>query len=93
MPPKVEDFAPLDIKSTWQAMEKLVDSGKVRSIGVSNFSAKKVNDLLSYAKIPPAVDQVECHPLWQQRKLQDTLAAHDIHLTVSDHIRSCTCHD
>ncbi|KAF4401649.1 hypothetical protein G4B88_001843 [Cannabis sativa] len=41
-------------------------SGQARAIGVSNFSTKKLQDLLSYAKIPPAVNQVECHPVWQQ---------------------------
>lgn len=39
-------------------MESLVDAGLVKSIGVSNFGCQLVADLLSYARIPPAVNQV-----------------------------------
>ncbi|KAI8317656.1 alcohol dehydrogenase [Colletotrichum sp. SAR11_240] len=47
---------------TWQAMEKLVDSGKARSIGLSNFNVLKTKRILEVAKIVPAVNQVELHP-------------------------------
>ena len=50
-------------------MEKLVEEGLVKSIGISNFSVKKVEDLLQYAKIPPAVNQVELHPYFRNEKL------------------------
>lgn len=43
---------------TWQAMEKLLEGGKVKSIGVSNFSIKTLDVLLPQAKIVPAVNQV-----------------------------------
>eukprot|EP01018_Ginkgo_biloba_P024806 Gb_31083 [translate_table: standard] len=69
--PKEEDFLPLDLKSTWRGMEQCVELGLTKAIGLSNFSCKKIEDLLSYAKIPPAVDQVEMHPVWQQKKLRD----------------------
>uniref|UniRef100_A0A0E0JR04 NADP-dependent oxidoreductase domain-containing protein n=1 Tax=Oryza punctata TaxID=4537 RepID=A0A0E0JR04_ORYPU len=52
-----ESYLPPDIPSTWAAMEKLYDSGKTRAIGVSNFSSKKLGDLLAVARVPPAVDQ------------------------------------
>jgi diketogulonate reductase-like aldo/keto reductase len=79
-----EDFAPLDTKATWQAMEKCVESGgKTKAIGISNFSVEKTEDLLSYAKVVPAVNQVECHPVWQQKKLQPYLRSKGIHLSVS----------
>ncbi|XP_072953958.1 NADPH-dependent aldo-keto reductase, chloroplastic-like isoform X2 [Typha angustifolia] len=64
-----ENFVQLDIPATWEAMEKLYDSQKARAIGVSNFSSKKLGDLLAIARIPPAVNQVECHPCWNQTKL------------------------
>ncbi|XP_073009190.1 NADPH-dependent aldo-keto reductase, chloroplastic-like [Typha latifolia] len=64
-----ENFVQLDIPATWDAMEKLYDSQKARAIGVSNFSSKKLGDLLAIARIPPAVNQVECHPCWNQTKL------------------------
>jgi diketogulonate reductase-like aldo/keto reductase len=43
-------------------MEGLVASGKVRSIGVSNFNVSQLQKLLKTAKIPPAVNQIEIHP-------------------------------
>ncbi|KAL6616376.1 hypothetical protein ACP70R_038646 [Stipagrostis hirtigluma subsp. patula] len=65
-----ENFVHPDIPKTWQAMEQLYDSAKARAIGVSNFSSKKLADLLHVARVPPAVDQVECHLGWQQSKLR-----------------------
>jgi len=55
--PKEEDFLPLDIKSVWRGLEQCVELGLTKSIGVSNFSCKKIEDLLTYANIPPAVNQ------------------------------------
>ncbi|CAI9098263.1 OLC1v1034881C3 [Oldenlandia corymbosa var. corymbosa] len=72
---------PADIPSTWKAMEALYDSGKARAIGVSNFSTKKLGDLLEIARIPPAVDQVECHPVWQQHKLREFCKTKGVHLS------------
>ncbi|KAL3679868.1 hypothetical protein R1sor_022824 [Riccia sorocarpa] len=70
-----------DIKETWQAMEKMVEEGKARNIGVSNFSNKKLTSLLEYAKIVPAVNQVECHPMLRQDKPRTFMKRHNIHLT------------
>jgi diketogulonate reductase-like aldo/keto reductase len=44
-------------------MESLVEKGLVRSIGVSNFNLQMLWDMLSYANIPPACNEVELHPL------------------------------
>ncbi|RWR92027.1 aldo-keto reductase family 4 member C9 [Cinnamomum micranthum f. kanehirae] len=76
-----ETMAPLDIPGTWNAMEKLYDSGKARAIGVSNFSSKKLDDLLKIARVPPAVDQVECHPGWQQHRLREFCRSKGVHLS------------
>ena len=54
-----------------QAMEDLVSKGLVKAIGISNFSITKTERLLQTAKIVPAVNQVECHPYFQQQKLKD----------------------
>ncbi|XP_043689332.1 NADPH-dependent aldo-keto reductase, chloroplastic-like [Telopea speciosissima] len=78
---KPENFTIPDIPSTWKAMEAIYDSGKARAIGVSNFSPKKLGDLLEVARVPPAVNQVECHPVWQQTKLRAFCKAKGIHLS------------
>ena len=57
------------MQDTWQQMEKLVEEGLVKSIGISNFSVKKIEDLLQHAKIVPAVNQVELHPYFRNEKL------------------------
>ncbi|CAL4893931.1 unnamed protein product [Urochloa decumbens] len=76
-----ENLMRTDIPATWGAMEKLYDSGKARAIGVSNFSCKKVEDLLAIARVPPAVNQVECHSVWQQAKLRKLCQSTGIHLS------------
>lgn len=80
---KPENLTVTDIPSTWKAMEALYDSGKAKAIGVSNFSSKKLQDLSQIARVIPAVNQVECHPGWQQPKLHSFCASKGIHLTVS----------
>lgn len=57
------------IEETWEAFEELVKEGKVKSIGVSNFTQERIEKLLKTAKIPPAVNQIEYHPYLQQPEL------------------------
>jgi L-glyceraldehyde reductase len=66
-------LANIPIADTWAALEKLVDAGKVRSIGVSNFTIEKIEELLKTARIPPAVNQIEAHPYLQQPALHNYL--------------------
>jgi D-xylose reductase len=66
--PRMEP-APVPISETWGAMEELVAAGLVRNIGVCHFGVSLIRDLLSYAKIRPAVLQTELHPLLTQDKL------------------------
>ncbi|POR33564.1 Uncharacterized protein TPAR_06252 [Tolypocladium paradoxum] len=54
---------------TWRAMETLLRQGKTRFIGVSNFSIKQLDKLLSFASIKPACNQVEAHPWFPQNEL------------------------
>ena len=69
------------IATTWQAMEDLVDKGLTRHIGVSNFSIKKLKELLETATIPPEMNQVELHPYLQQTSLLEFCQQHTIFLT------------
>ncbi|CAI0427300.1 unnamed protein product [Linum tenue] len=78
---KPDNVVAADIPETWRAMEALYDEGKARAIGVSNFSSKKLGDLIEIARIPPAVLQVECHPHWQQPKLHEFCKSKGVHLT------------
>lgn len=66
-------LADVPISETWKAMEDLVRKGKVRSIGVSNFTVEKVEELLKTATIPPAANQIEAHPYLLQPKLTEYL--------------------
>jgi glycerol 2-dehydrogenase (NADP+) len=50
-------------------MEKLLETGKVKTIGVSNFSIKTLNELLPHVKVVPATNQVEAHPCLPQDDL------------------------
>ncbi|XP_031273459.1 non-functional NADPH-dependent codeinone reductase 2-like [Pistacia vera] len=80
-PCKTEDILPMDLESVWKAMEECQKLGLTKSIGVSNFSCKKLEKLLATAKIPPAVNQVEMHPIWQQKKLRDFCNENGVHIT------------
>jgi diketogulonate reductase-like aldo/keto reductase len=67
----VFDLADIDPVTTYKAMEKLLSTGKVRAIGVSNFTINRLKDLLSKTDIVPAVNQIEAHPYLQQPALFD----------------------
>ncbi|XP_031621522.1 1,5-anhydro-D-fructose reductase-like [Contarinia nasturtii] len=73
--------ADVDYLDTWHAMEKLVESGRVRSIGLSNFNSEQTERVLSNSKIKPVTNQVECHPNLNQRKLIEFSAARNITIT------------
>lgn len=73
--------ADVDYVDTWKAMEKLVQSGQVRSIGISNFNSEQTDRILSIATIKPVTNQVECHPNLNQRKLINFNAARNITIT------------
>ncbi|XP_019100484.1 PREDICTED: aldo-keto reductase family 4 member C8 [Camelina sativa] len=79
--PTPEMLTKPDIPSTWKAMEALYDSGKAKAIGVSNFSSKKLKDLLDVARVTPAVNQVECNPVWQQHGLHELCKSKGVHLS------------
>ena len=55
-----------DYYGAWRAMEESYDAGKIRAIGLSNFDPARIVDLTMNNRITPVVDQVECHPFYQQ---------------------------
>lgn len=71
---KTTEQVPVPIAETWGALEELVRSdgnpgGILNSIGVANFNAMLLYDVLRYARVPPAVNQVEHHPYLVQPEL------------------------
>jgi diketogulonate reductase-like aldo/keto reductase len=63
---------PKDFERTiesWKALERLLEEGRTRAIGVSNFSPDHLDRLLAHAKVVPAVNQVELHPFFAQAAL------------------------
>jgi len=67
-----------EFMKTWQQLEQLVDMGLVKAIGTSNMTVPKMELLLRDARILPAVNEMECHPLFQQQDMYDFLVKNDI---------------
>ena len=70
-----------DLIAVWKDMEKVASLGLTKSIGISNFSEKQIVKIVSNAKIPPAVLQVECHVYFQQLKMREACKKHNIAIT------------
>ncbi|XP_015689309.1 NADP-dependent D-sorbitol-6-phosphate dehydrogenase-like isoform X2 [Oryza brachyantha] len=71
----------ISLEATWRAMEDLVSMGLVRSIGISNYDIFLTRDCLAYAKIKPAVNQIEAHPYFQRDSLIKFCQKHGIRVT------------
>ena len=71
-----------DWRGAWRDMEKAVRQGKVRSLGLSNFDAADslYTAAIEFARIKPAVMQIECHPYAQRRQWQERLKKDSIQL-------------
>jgi len=84
MPSDQNEYLSLDeapIIATWKEMEKTKTQGFARHIGVSNFSKKKLEDLVAKAELKPEMNQVEMHPLLQQNDLVSYCHSNNIKLT------------
>lgn len=66
-------IADVPVTDTWAVLEKFVEAGKIRSIGISNFTVEATQSLLKTASIPPAVNQIEAHPYLLQPRLFEFL--------------------
>ncbi|KAF6177154.1 hypothetical protein GIB67_025491 [Kingdonia uniflora] len=69
------------LKPTWKVMGALVESGLVQAIGISNFSVRQIEELLQFANIVPAVNQVELNPFWYQDELVKFCQLKGIHVS------------
>ena len=67
-----------DVAGAWKALEEAKAAGKIRSIGVSNMTPRIWKEFVPQFETVPAVNQVECHPFFQQRKLRGLLAGDDV---------------
>jgi len=74
-------FSDVDYLDTYKAMEKLVDLGLAKSIGVSNFNSEQITRVLGNCRIKPVTNQVECSPSLNQKKLIEFCKARDIVIT------------
>jgi diketogulonate reductase-like aldo/keto reductase len=63
---------------SWRALETLLDEGKTRSIGVSNYTVRHLEELFAHCHTPPAVNQVEFHPFLYQRDLLEFCRSREI---------------
>ncbi|WP_434212288.1 aldo/keto reductase [[Pseudomonas] boreopolis] len=63
---------------TWKALVRAREDGKARSIGVSNFRPQDIDRIVEATGVVPAVNQIELHPLFQQKELRAYDAAHGI---------------
>lgn len=71
----------VDYIDSWRAMEVLLKSDKVRSIGVSNFNSEQIERLDSIATIKAVTNQIESHPNLNQRKFIEFCEAKNIKVT------------
>lgn len=65
-----------DYIGAYKAMERAVEAGKVKSLGLSNFTQTQIEELIGQTEIKPAFIQAEAHPYYPQNELKAALAAY-----------------
>ncbi|EDL54910.1 MULTISPECIES: aldo/keto reductase [Vibrio] len=76
--PDAKPYIHEDFMKTWRQMEQLVEMGLVKAIGTSNMTIAKMALLIRDARIKPAVNEMECHPLFQQEELYNYMINNDV---------------
>ena len=82
--PGTEDMDPQDPRNrenrngTWKALEEFVDQGLVKSIGVSNYQARHIEELWELARIKPVINQFELHPMYIETTTIEACKSHKI---------------
>lgn len=69
-----------DIFGSWRAMQELYEQGMIKAIGVANFYADRVIDLIINSGFTPAINQIETHPFQQQVENQKFLSDNDVQI-------------
>ncbi|CAI5445433.1 unnamed protein product [Caenorhabditis angaria] len=77
-------------KESWKVLEGLLESGKLKSIGVSNFEIQHLEELKNISSIVPSVNQVEYHPHFHQDDLVKYCQDNDIHFQAYSSLGSPT---
>lgn len=67
-----------DYYGAYHALEDLYEEGRIRAIGISNFSAERMADIATFNRIVPAVNQVETHMFWQQHYLHEWMDKYNV---------------
>ena len=67
-----------DVFGAWRAMEELYEQGVIRAIGTANFYPDHLANLISFNRISPAVNQVECNVFFQQCEAQEYMAGKEV---------------
>ena len=67
-----------DYYGSWKAMEELYAEGRISAIGVCNFEADRLLDLILNNKILPAINQMELHPFCQQKDLREIMEKYQV---------------
>ncbi len=67
-----------DYYNSWRAMEKLQREGRIRAIGVCNFSQERLVDLCLNSEITPAINQIEIHPFYQQQSALNIMEEYQV---------------
>ena len=74
------DFS-TDHIAIWRKMENMVELGLTKAIGISNFNVRQMRKIIAIAKIPPAVNQLQCHVYFQQKELREACKENRIAIT------------
>lgn len=74
-------YSDIDYLDTWKEMEKCVEMGLVKSIGISNFNSEQIERLLSSSKIKPVMNQIEAHPNLNNKRLINFCKERNIEIT------------
>ena len=69
-----------DCYSSWRAMTELYQEGRIRAIGVCNFNSDRLVDFVMNNELPPAINQVEFHPYFQQKKAEEIMREYDVQM-------------